>query len=297
MQKPAIKIAVLKPRATFGHGVAKKLITDHGINAEIVFYGNNLEVCRKLAEGETDMAVVPLENNIAGLVPDWITWCNEEARTPLGPRAEIIHEIVSDVGQCLLVRPGVSKECIKKILSHERALKQCSTIIARLGVPTMETNSTAAAAELVSTSAEIEGYAALAAETAAEEYGLEILQRDAEDQVGNVTRFGILQLKEKASKSIPFLTKDTSIKRVIVRFGLPNTVGALHAVTAILLKHHANMTSLRDLPQGLAKRYSYSFYMEYDIKASETAASILALKQITENLTVFGNFFVEDRGL
>lgn len=291
-----IKIAVLKPRATFGHGVAKRLTRKHALESEILFCESNLAVCNSVAEGQTEIAVVPLENNIAGLVPDWLTWCVSESKRADGIRAELIHEVVIDVGQCLMVKPGLKKSEIKKVLSHERALKQCSHALQSIDALLDETKSTAAAAEIVSKSSLKEGLAAIAAETAAEEYGLEIIGRNIEDQQGNVTRFGILRFNQMdgLERIVP-LSRPTKRKKVVIKFDLPNEVGSLHKVTTLLLQHGANMTSLRDLPRGLAKQYIYSFYVEYEVPVDMAQACLGRLKQVTENLSVFGDFYVEDK--
>lgn len=282
------KILVLGPRATFGHGAGKTIASMYNLDAIYEFCSTNLAVCKELSDGKGDIAIVPLENNAAGIVPDWLSWCAQESKSGT-PRAQIVGEIIVDIDQCLMVKPGVTIDMIQKVISHERAIKQCTVLLSKLNVTVEETNSTAEAARIVSESAT--NVAAIANEAAATEFGLHVLQKHAEDHPGNITRFGILRRNTGGVLDI----QETGTKRIIVKFDLPNKVGALHAVTSMLLAHRANMTSLRDLPQGYAFRYSYSFYMDLEVKSKDAEVCIEALRDVTKDLVLFGNFFVSEK--
>lgn len=287
--KNQTNILILGPRATFGHQAAKKIAAMQGISAAYTFCDTNLSLCKRHAEGEGELGIVPIENNAAGIVPDWLTWCQQEKES----KAEIIGEIIVDVHQCLMTKKETSLRGIKMVLSHERAIKQCSKILSKLGVEVREVSSTAEAASLVAESTPKEGLAAIASEVAAQEFDLQILESSAEDNPGNITRFGIL--RRKGLPGYKSLEQKTDTKRIIIKFDLLNKTGALHKVTSVLLEHNANMTSLRDLPQGLAFRYTYSFYMELEIAPEGARACIEALRMVTSSLLVFGNFFVTKR--
>lgn len=290
-----LTILTLGPRATFSHAAAKKVARDFGLNAEIIFRDTNFQVCASLAKGDGDIAVVPMENNAAGLVPDWINWCIRES-IEAAPRAEIIGELVCEINQCLMVKPGVKKGQIRKVVSHERAIRQCTLILGQLDVPAEEVSSTAEAARLVSESASEDGYAALAPIGAAEEFGLEILELSAEDNPGNVTRFGILRRKDSAViEKTSAIIQGNDRKRVIAKFGIPNVAGSLHKITSVLLVHDADMTSLRDLPQGAPFAFNSHFYLEFEIDKDKVESCIQALGHTCHNLKIFGNFFIGEK--
>jgi prephenate dehydratase len=284
-------ILVLEPRATFGHGVGKRHAKQNGVDATYTFCRTNLELCRQLSEGIGHIAVVPMENNIAGIVPDWLLWCKEEMRRGES-RLEIISEVIEPIEQKLMAKPGTSLDDIEVVVSHERAIRQCSKLLASMNVHArvVETTSTAAAAAMVAENTSGEVMAAIAAEAAADEYGLEIIVDKADDAPGNITRFGILQRKPAEARVLP-----AGIVRTIIVFDLPNAVGALNQVTGALFEHIANMTSILTLPQGLANRYSYSFYLEYEIDSSRADICLQALREITSNLVQLGNFIVHPR--
>ena len=291
------RILVLEPAGTFGHAAGLKYAKRHGLDAEFIFAKTNLEMCRNIGLGLADLAIVPLENNIAGLVPDWLTWCKMELQHGI-PRTEIIDESVSAISQTLMTKTGVSKANIRAIMSHERAFKQCTKLIASLPqVKVIETSSTAEAARLVSESDSKDGLAAIAGSGAAMLYGLQHLEEGVEDNPGNITRFVIIRRSKNETLSAPKGTHSkpslkSALNRAIVVFDLPHEVGALHRVTGKLLEFKANMTALGILPQGLAKRYSYSFYLEYEIDRSHALSSIQALRSATSHLVVLGNFSV-----
>lgn len=290
-------VLALDSRATFGHAVALKVIDRFDLDAEIRYESTNLKVCCSLTRGNGDIAIVPLENNSqsAGLVPDWLTWCEKESSQE-EPRCEIIGELVVSISQCLMAKPGIEEKDIRRVLSHERAIRQCKMVLSELRAPITEVNSTGEAARLVSLSSVEDGLAAIGPASGASEFGLRVLRKSAEDSPGNVTRFGILRRKRiDAFIRTSNVVLGNERKRVITRFALPNVEGALHGVTEVLLKHKANMTSLQALPQGVPFSYSYEFYLEFEIAHDMADDCIQAMKSVTEGLKIFGNFFIGEK--
>jgi prephenate dehydratase len=68
------------------------------------------------------------------------------------------------------------------------ALRQCARALEKLGVALEEAPNTAVAARDLADSA----HAVLASEAAAKAYGLDILQRDLQDDPNNRTRFALV---------------------------------------------------------------------------------------------------------
>ena len=290
-KQPYKKILVLEPAGTFGHAAGMEYAKRHGLNVQFVFAKTNLAMCQALAKGKADLAIVPLENNIAGLVPDWLLWCAVELQHG-SPRTEIIDELVSAISQTLMVKKGVSRADIRTVVSHERALKQCTKLQSALPqIKVIETSSTAEAARLVSLSPIEDGLAAIAGIGAAMLYDLEVLGEGVEDNPGNITRFAVIKSSsDETSNALRRTYLKRGLNRVIVVFDLPHEVGALHKVTGTLLEYGANMTSLGILPRGQAKRYSYSFYLEYEIDRDRAQVSIQALRGATSHLVLLGYF-------
>lgn len=144
---------------------------------------------KAVQSGAADLAMIPIENTLAGRVAD-IHY--------LLPQSSlfIIGEYFLPIHFQLMVLPGVRREEIKTVHSHIHALGQCRRIIRDNGWKAVVAEDTAGAAKLVARSGE-RSMAALAPYLAAELYGLDIVQENVEDAPDNVTRFVILSREEK----------------------------------------------------------------------------------------------------
>ncbi|MDQ1249148.1 MAG: prephenate dehydratase [Actinomycetota bacterium] len=137
-----------------------------------------------LESGTADLAMIPVENSIAGRVAD-------------------IHHLLPDsglyiVGECflpihfqLLGVPGATIEGITTVRSHVHAFWQCHRLITDHGWASAVADDTAGAAREVAEAAD-PTVAALAPRLAADLYGLHVLAADVEDEHTNTTRFLVL---------------------------------------------------------------------------------------------------------
>jgi prephenate dehydratase len=134
-----------------------------------------------VTDGRAQRAMIPIENSIAGRVADI------HHLIPISP-LYIVAEHFLPIHFQLMVLPGTKLEALKSVHSHVHALGQCRRIIRRLGLKAVVAGDTAGAAREI---AEIGDptRAALAPALAAEVYGLDILERDVEDEAHNTTRF------------------------------------------------------------------------------------------------------------
>ncbi len=142
------------------------------------------EAFRSVSEGITDLAMIPIDNTIAGrvadvhsLMPHWDLF--------------IIGEHFQPINHMLLAVPGTKLEDLKHVHSHVHAIPQCRNFLNSLDVKAHVHADTAGAAEEIAQRKDVE-HGAIASELAAEIYGLDILERDIEDHSKNVTRFLIL---------------------------------------------------------------------------------------------------------
>jgi prephenate dehydratase len=135
-------------------------------------------------EGEAKLAMIPIENNLAGRVADV---------HHLLPAAGlyIVGEHFMPIRFQLMAPKGAPLAGVKRVRSHIQALGQCRGKLKALKVATLTTVDTAGAAREV---AELNDptEAALAPEIAAQIYGLDIVARDMADRADNTTRFIIL---------------------------------------------------------------------------------------------------------
>ncbi len=133
---------------------------------------------------EADLAMIPVDNTIAGRVADV---------HHLMPEGDlfIVGEHFQPIEHALLGVKGTKIEMLTHVHSHIHALPQCRKFIQSHKLTQHVHADTAGAAEEVASRGDV-AHGALASTLAAEIYGLDILQENAQDSQHNTTRFLIL---------------------------------------------------------------------------------------------------------
>lgn len=136
---------------------------------------------RAVREGSADLAMIPVDNTLAGRVADVHN---------LIPNGDlyIIGEHFQLIRHCLLGLPGAKIETLTDVHSHVHAIPQCKKIIDELGLTRHVVADTAKGASDIKKWNDTT-QASISSELAAEIYGLEILKRDVQDASHNTTRF------------------------------------------------------------------------------------------------------------
>ncbi|MEZ5919279.1 MAG: prephenate dehydratase domain-containing protein [Alphaproteobacteria bacterium] len=162
-----------------------------------------------MQDGKADLAMIPVDNTIAGRVADV---------HHLMPEGElyIIGEHFQPVRHALLTVKGAQKERLKYVHSHVHALPQCRKFIHKLGLTPRVHADTAGAAEEIARRNDPE-HAAIASTFAAQIYGLDILAEDIQDQEHNTTRFLILGTEPE----IPETREDTITSLIFTVRNIP----------------------------------------------------------------------------
>lgn len=139
---------------------------------------------RAVETGEADLAMIPVDNTLAGRVADV---------HHLLPAKElyIIGEHFQPISMCLLGLKGASISELTDVHSHVHALPQCKKLIQELGLKPHIHADTAGAAQEVALKGD-KTQAAIASRLAGEMYGLDILREGVQDVSENTTRFLIL---------------------------------------------------------------------------------------------------------
>ena len=186
--------------------------------------------------GAADLAMIPVENSIAGRVAD-------------------IHHLLPDSGLHIVAEhflpihfqlmgiPGSNIEDIRSVRSHVHALGQCRRFITEHGWAAAVADDTAGAAREVA-EADDPTVAALAPRLAAELYGLNILASDVEDEHNNTTRFLVLAREpiEPAAADGPMITSFV--------FRVRNIPAALYKALGGFATNGVNMTKLESYQLG-----------------------------------------------
>ncbi|MDX2236739.1 MAG: prephenate dehydratase [Hyphomonadaceae bacterium] len=134
-----------------------------------------------VADGAARLAMIPVENSVAGRVADVHHLIPESGLFVIG-------EHFLPIRHQLLGLPGSTLAGLKRVRSHPQALGQCRKALRAMGLEAVKTADTAGAAREIREAGDpAEG--ALASTLAAEIHGLTILKPDLADAGHNTTRF------------------------------------------------------------------------------------------------------------
>ncbi len=151
---------------------------------DIAYLVSAEKVLAAVEEGSVDLGIMPIENSNGGIVIEAV-YAMAKHRFAIKKIFEI------DVHHCLIVKNGATAQSIKKIVSHDQALKQCRMYLKRRWpkVKLEEYADTAKAAEDLKTGKLPKNCAVIASRNAAEAYGLSILEESIQDLKFNYTSF------------------------------------------------------------------------------------------------------------
>ncbi|WP_157017589.1 prephenate dehydratase [Mesorhizobium xinjiangense] len=201
--------------------------------------------------GKADLAMIPIENTIAGRVADIHHLLPES-------RLHIVGEYFLPIHFQLMVLPGTELDDIKAVYSHIHALGQCRKVIRRHRWKPMVAGDTAGAARLVAEDGE-PANAALAPRLAAKLYGLDIVAENVEDTDNNVTRFVVLS---KTKQWAPRHDPDKKMMTTFI-FRVRNVPAALYKAMGGFATTGVNMTKLESYQLG-GKFFSSLFYADVE---------------------------------
>ncbi|GAA4687335.1 prephenate dehydratase [Nocardioides nanhaiensis] len=180
--------------------------------------------------GEADLAMIPIDNSIAGRVADIHHFLPAST-------LHIVAEKFLRIRFHLMGVPGATLESITTAHSHVHALGQCRKIIRERGLRPIISGDTAGAAREVAEAGD-PTQAAISPPLAAQIYGLEILAEDVEDEDHNTTRFVVLSrdLVQAPAGQGPVVTSFI--------FNVRNLPAALYKALGGFATNGVNMTKL-----------------------------------------------------
>ena len=214
---------------------------ERGSNSHIacreVYPGYETVACRTFEDvfaavesGEAQLAMIPVENTIAGRVGDI------HHLLPVS-KLHMIGEHFMRIKFQLMGLKGSDINEVKRAYSHVMALGQCRQYLRERGIVAVTAADTAGAARLVAERGDPRA-AAIAPALAAEEYGLDILAWDIEDAQHNTTRFVIMSPE-------PLDTQPNEDKMVTAfLFQVRNIPSALYKALGGFATNGVNMTKL-----------------------------------------------------
>ena len=199
-------------------------------------------------------------------------------------RLNIYMEHFQKIEHNLLGQPGAQIADIKDVYSHAQALSQCSKFIKKNNLNEHVRADTAGSAERISKK-KIIHEAAIASSLSAETYKLEIIQKNIENEQGNLTRFLVM------GKNI--MQPDFSKKKYITSFlfKLKSKPAALYQSLGGFAINGVNLTKLQSYPeQNSFKSYFFLCDLDGHIEDPKVQKSLEELGLHCQDFHVLGVF-------
>ena len=265
-----LKVAYSGVEGAFAHIAAGRIFPE----GKRVSYSDFKAAYDSVVRGESDVAVLPIENSYAGEVGQTIDLIFSGNLFING-----IYEL--EIHQNLLGIQGATVDDIKKVTSHPQALSQCHDYIEMRGFEAEEANNTALAAKTVA-EANDKTLGAIASMETAEIYGLKVIESNINKSGENTTRFAVLS-KVKATSP--------ALSSTVLMFTVKHEAGSLANAISIIGQYGYSMTALRSRPM---KKHSwqYYFYVEIEgvIDSKNGEKMIEELSKVCDKLKVAGTF-------
>ncbi len=187
---------------------------------------------------------------------------------------------------CMMVREDMVGKPFRKIIAHAKSIGACKGKITENGFLTEATKtSNGEAARRVAEDEADKDCAALGPRSAAEKYGLVIIDEAFEDGAAITTFFLITP--------VGFKIQTDKKNRALVVFRLPHQPDALATAIHLFGKEGLNLIQIHSVPTG---NHSYDFIMEMDVEENQLNSFERAkekLEQYTVAHICFGPFAVQ----
>ncbi len=250
-----------------------------GEELELVCCSTFEEVFNHMRENEESLAMVAIENTIAGSLLHNYELLRDSGLTIVGEhKLHINHSIM-----CL---PEDDWADIREVNSHPVALMQCRGFLSGHGeLKVVEAEDTAGAAEYISRE-KLRGHAAICHKGAADIYGLKVLQENIEDNKHNFTRFLVLSHPNQADT----LKRGKQLNKASLVFTLPHEEGSLSAILSVLSFYKLNLSKIQSLPI-IGQEWQYMFYIDLSYtNAMKYCQAINAIQPLTRELQILGEY-------
>ena len=271
-QQEPLKVAYLGPEGTFTQQAVYK---QFGHSVRALALPSIDEVFHEVESGAADFGVVPIENSTEGTVMHTLDRF-------LVSSLSICGEVELRIHQYLMGRMK-SLAAVKRICSHQQSLAQCREWLNEQ-LPDVEQVPVSSNAEAARRARDEQYTAAIAGETAAEVYGLDVLVAKIEDRPDNTTRFLVIGAKT-------FHTSGDDKTTVLVSVARTDAPGALYRLLEPLAKHEVSLTRIESRPSRRRKwDYVFFFDLEGHVEDRKVAQALAQLKKRSSLYRVLGSY-------
>jgi len=259
----------------------------HGAYSDLVcrkFYKDYLTLpCNSFEEAisavenkKADVALIPVENNIAGRVAD-MHFLLEKINL------KIVAEHYHKIEHHLMTRDNINLSKIKKVFSHIHALNQCKKNIRKLNISPVNFIDTAGAAKYISET-KTTNSAAIASKLASEIYNLKIVKNNMQDSKNNITRFLVFSKKSKK------IGLDKKVITSIV-FNTKNLPASLYKALGGFASNSINLTRLESFFVNKDfKQFSFLVDVESHPESSNFKKALKVLNLYSTKVKMIGYF-------
>ncbi|MFV0522581.1 MAG: prephenate dehydratase [Mangrovibacterium sp.] len=267
------RIAIQGIAGSFHEDAARQYFKDEEI--EIVECRSFTRVCEMVDNDEVDMAVMAIENSIAGSLLQNYSLIRDY-------HLHVIGETYVHIKMNLMMLEGASKSEIKTIYSHPVAIRQCIEYIEK-HLPhanIIENQDTAMSGKIIQEN-KLSNAAAIGNLRTAEIYQLNVLDKGIETNKRNYTRFWVLDKHANGNAK-------TNKASLAIEVG--HYYGSLAQVLSIFAENKLNLNMIQSIPIiGKPSEYIIHLDVEYDVVENYEKAIHQVLKCVS-SLSILGEY-------
>jgi chorismate mutase/prephenate dehydratase len=275
-EKP-ISAAFWGPEGTFSHVAT---IQTFGRSAEAVPVDSIREVFLAVEQGRADYGVVPIENSIAGVVPETLDMFPQTNVKICDEQFLSVHHLLASGGNPI--------EKVERVYAGPQPAAQCRGWL-RERLPKAEVVSVAPTVRAAQAALGDPNGAAIVNELTVELLGMTPLAERIEDSQNNRTRFVVLGFNEPAR---------TGKDKTSMMFNLRNRPGELYRVLGEFERHGVNLLMIESRPAQRAS-FEYLFYIDCagHIKDENLARAVAAIQGLAMETILLGSYPSHDPNL
>lgn len=251
----ALVIAYLGPEATNTHQAALKKF---GASVDYHAMPTIADIFTAMERGESDYAVIPIENSSEGSVPETLDGFVECS-------VKIVAQIHLEISHALISNEPIER--ITKVYSKDIALAQCRQWLRR-HLPQAELIAAASTSHAVKIAKDTPGAAAIASELAAELNGVPVLERNLQGKGENMTRFFVLG---RTAAGPVGGGKDITSLLISLGEDASSKSGSLLSMLKPMAERGINLTKIESRP---SKKRPWDYYFFIDVTGHYEDASM-----------------------
>ncbi|MBM3872790.1 MAG: prephenate dehydratase [Verrucomicrobia bacterium] len=274
LEKPLL-ISYLGPEASNTHAAAMRKF---GASVEYHAMPTIADLFTAVEKGESDYAVIPIENSTEGSVREALD-CFVESDL------KIVAQIYLEITHALISASPI--EQIERVCSKDQALAQCRHWLQR-HVPHAQLVDAPSTSRAVQIAKETPGTAAIASELAAQYYGVPVLAHGIQDKADNTTRFFVVGKRPSGP-----VGNGRDVSSFLISLGDEAAAhsGALLKMLMPLAERGINLSKIESRPSK-KRPWDYYFFIDvtghYDDPAMKQA--LVELKQFCPMVKWLGSY-------